>query len=148
MEYVIIIAVIITGGLLYFGGRFANFKSQLMNELGKRGMDFQSADALYTLKAHEINKLHHDGIPVNIIVDLITGINVEDATLSDQAFEYESFEDWFEVFKVECDRTKAGVSPFLDFMDTSNLRCAYVAGKDPKELAYHFAKDFDPMKIR
>jgi hypothetical protein len=32
-------------------------------------------------------------------------------------------------------------------MDTSNLQRAYEAGKDPKKLAYHFAKDFDPMKI-
>ena len=71
MEYVIIIAVIIIAGLLYFGGRFANFKSQLMNELGKRGIDFQSADALYTSKAHEINELHHDGIPVSKLLILL-----------------------------------------------------------------------------
>jgi hypothetical protein len=147
MEYVIIIAVIIIGGLMYFGGRFANFKSQLMNELGKRGMDFKSADALYTSKAHEIHELHHADVPVSIIADLITERDVEEAALVYQAFEYDSFNDWFEAFKMECDRTKAGVSPFLDFMDTSNLQRAYEAGKDPKELAYHFAKDFDPMKI-
>jgi hypothetical protein len=29
-----VIAVIIIGGLFYLGGKFANFKSQLMNELG------------------------------------------------------------------------------------------------------------------
>ena len=42
-----------------------------MNELGKRGLDFKAADVLYTLRAHEVNKLYHDGVPVSSIADII-----------------------------------------------------------------------------
>ena len=129
------------------GGKFANFKSQLMNELGQRGMDFQSADNLYTVMADEINQLHQDGVSVSVIVDKIIQTGSDESSIANSIIDYNSFEEWLEDFKIECDRTKAGVSPFLEFMDTSNLQNAYEAGKDPKNIAYHFAKDFDPMNI-
>ena len=147
MEYIVVIVVIIIGGLFYLGGKFANFKSQLMNELGRRGMDFQSADNLYTVMADEINQLHQDGISVSVIVDKIMQTGSDESSIANSIIDYSSFEEWLEDFKIECDRTKAGVSPFLEFMDTSNLQNAYEAGKDPKIIAYHFAKDFDPMNI-
>lgn len=148
MEFIVIIVVIIFGAILYFFGRFANFKSKLMNELGKRGLDFKAADVLYTLRAHEINKLYHDGVPVSSIADIIC--NEVDGIDQHQAprAQFSSFDDWFEVFKVECDKTKEGVSPFLEFMNISNLQRAYEAGEDPKVIAYHFAKDFDPLNMR
>lgn len=142
-----VIVVIIIGGLFYLGGKFANFKSQLMNELGQRGMDFQSADNLYTVMADEINQLHQDGVSVSVIVDKIIQTGSDESSIANSIIDYNSFEEWLEDFKIECDRTKAGVSPFLEFMDTSNLQNAYEAGKDPKNIAYHFAKDFDPMNI-
>ena len=142
-----VIVVIIIGGLFYLGGKFANFKSQLMNELGQRGMDFQSADNLYTVMADEINQLHQDGVSVSVIVDKIIQTGSDESSIANSIIYYNSFEEWLEDFKIECDRTKAGVSPFLEFMDTSNLQNAYEAGKDPKNIAYHFAKDFDPMNI-
>ena len=142
-----VIVVIIIGGLFYLGGKFANFKSQLMNELGQRGMDFQSADNLYTVMADEINQLHQDGVSVSVIVDKIIQTGSDESIIANSIIDYNSFEEWLEDFKIECDRTKAGVSPFLEFMDTSNLQNAYEAGKDPKNIAYHFAKDFDPMNI-
>ena len=142
-----VIVVIIIGGLFYLGGKFANFKSQLMNELGQRGMDFQSADNLYTVMADEINQLHQDGVSVSVIVDKIMQAGSDESSIANSIIDYSSFEEWLEDFKIECDRTKAGVSPFLEFMDTSNLQNAYEAGKDPKNIAYHFAKDFDPMNI-
>ncbi|MDA7461760.1 hypothetical protein N9A39_09175 [Planktomarina temperata] len=147
MEYIVVIVVIIIGGLFYLGGKFANFKSQLMNELGQRGMDFQSADNLYTVMADEINQLHQDGVSVSVIVDKIIQTGSDESSIANSIIDYNSFEEWLEDFKIECDRTKAGVSPFLEFMDTSNLQNAYEAGKDPKNIAYHFAKDFDPMNI-
>ena len=147
MEYVVVVAVIIVVAILYLGGRFANFKSQLMNELGKRGMDYQSADALYTVMAHDINRLHHDGVSVSAIADIVVQIGTSDRSEGPQRTNFGNFDDWLEVFKQECDKTKAGVTPFLEFMDLSNLQRAYEAGKDPKEIAYHFARDFDPMKI-
>ena len=147
MEYIVVIVVIIIGGLFYLGGKFANFKSQLMNELGQRGMDFQSADNLYTVMADEINQLHQDGDSVSVIVDKIIQTGSDESSIANSIIDYNSFEEWLEDFKIECDRTKAGVSPFLEFMDTSNLQNAYEAGKDPKNIAYHFAKDFDPMNI-
>ena len=147
MEYLIIVAVILIGGLLYFGGKFANFKSKLMNELGRRGMDFHSADVLYTAMAHEINKLHHDGVPVSVIADIITQTNAVDRSTANTITTYSSFEEWLDVFKAECDKTKKGVSPFLEFMDISPLQKAYEAGKEPEDIAYQFAKDFDPEKI-
>ena len=142
-----VIVVIIIGGLFYLGGKFANFKSQLMNELGQRGMDFQSADNLHTVMADEINQLHQDGVSVSVIVDKIIQTGSDESSIANSIIDYNSFEEWLEDFKIECDRTKAGVSPFLEFMDTSNLQNAYEAGKDPKNIAYHFAKDFDPMNI-
>lgn len=148
MEYLVVVAIIIVGAILYMGGRFANFKSRLMNELGKRGMDYESADALYTVMANDINKLHHDGVSVSAIADIIVQIGSSDTSEDVQTTNFGGFDDWLEVFKQECDKTKAGVSPFLDFMDLSNLQKAYEAGKDPKEIAYHFAKDFDPLKIK
>ena len=147
MEYIVVIVVIIIGGLFYLGGKFANFKSQLMNELGQRGMDFQSADNLYTVMADEINQLHQDGVSVSVIVDKIIQTGSDESSIANSIIDYNSFEEWLEDFKIECDRTKAGVSPFLEFMDTSNLQNAYESGKDPKNIAYHFAKDFDPMNI-
>ena len=147
MEYIVVIIVIIIGGLFYLGGKFANFKSQLMNELGQRGMDFQSADNLYTVMADEINQLHQDGVSVSVIVDKIIQTGSDESSIANSIIDYNSFEEWLEDFKIECDRTKAGVSPFLEFMDTSNLQNAYESGKDPKNIAYHFAKDFDPMNI-
>jgi hypothetical protein len=147
LEYIVVIVVIIIGGLFYLGGKFANFKSQLMNELGQRGMDFQSADNLYTVMADEINQLHQDGVSVSVIVDKIIQTGSDESSIANSIIDYNSFEEWLEDFKIECDRTKAGVSPFLEFMDTSNLQNAYEAGKDPKNIAYHFAKDFDPMNI-
>ena len=142
-----VIVVIIIGGLFYLGGKFANFKSQLMNELGQRGMDFQSADNLYTVMADEINQLHQDGVSVSVIVDKIIQTGSDESSIANSIIDYNSFEEWLEDFKIECDRIKAGVSPFLEFMDTSNLQNAYESGKDPKNIAYHFAKDFDPMNI-
>ena len=147
MEYIVVIVVIIIGGLFYLGGKFANFKSQLMNELGQRGMDFQSADNLYTVMADEINQLHQDGVSVSVIVDKIIQTGSDESSIANSIIDYNSFEEWLEDFKIECERIKAGVSPFLEFMDTSNLQNAYEAGKDPKNIAYHFAKDFDPMNI-
>ena len=147
MEYIVVIVVIIIGGLFYLGGKFANFKSQLMNELGQRGMDFQSADNLYTVMADEINQLHQDGVSVSVIVDKIIQTGSDESSIANSIIDYNSFEEWLEDFKIECDRTKAGVSPFLEFMDTSNLQNAYESGKNPKNIAYHFAKDFDPMNI-
>ena len=142
-----VIVVIIIGGLFYLGGKFANFKSQLMNELGQRGMDFQSADNLYTVMADEINQLHQDGVSVSVIVDKIIQTGSDESSIANSIIDYNSFEEWLEDFKIECERIKAGVSPFLEFMDTSNLQNAYEAGEDPKNIAYHFAKDFDPMNI-
>ena len=147
MEYIVVIVVIIIGGLFYLGGKFANFKSQLMNELGQRGMDFQSADNLYTVMADEINQLHQDGVSVSVIVDKIIQTGSDESSIANSIIDYNSFEEWLEDFKIECERIKAGVSPFLEFMDTSNLQNAYESGKDPKNIAYHFAKDFDPMNI-
>ena len=147
MEYIVVIVVIIIGGLFYLGGKFANFKSQLMNELGQRGMDFQSADNLYTVMADEINQLHQDGVSISLIVDKIIQTGSDESSIANSIIDYNSFEEWLEDFKIECDRIKAGVSPFLEFMDTSNLQNAYESGKDPKNIAYHFAKDFDPMNI-
>tara|TARA_Y200000002_G_scaffold109104_1_gene89372 strand:+ start:379 stop:552 length:174 start_codon:yes stop_codon:yes gene_type:complete len=54
---------------------------------------------------------------------------------------------WLDVFKAECDKTKKGVSPFLEFMDISPLQKAYEAGKEIEDIAYQFARDFDPEKI-
>ena len=118
-----------------------------MNEFGKRGLDFKAADVLYTMRAHEINKLHHDET-VSSIADIIC--NEVDGIDQNQVprAQFSSFDDWFEVFKAECDKTKAGVSPFLEFMDISNLQRAYEAGQDPKVIAYNFAKDFDPLNMR
>ena len=147
MEYLVVLGVIIIVTILYFGGRFANFKSQLMNELGRRGMDYQSANSLYTVMAHEINKLHHDGVSVSVIADTITQVGSTVRKDETQTVRFSNFDDWLDVFKQQCDRTKAGVSPFLEFMDLSNLQKAYEAGQDPEEIAYHFARDFDPMKI-
>jgi len=143
----VVIVVIIIGGLFYLGGKFANFKSQLMNELGQRGMDFQSADNLYTVMADEINQLHQDGVSVSVIVDKIIQTGSDESSIANSIIDYNSFEEWLEDFKIECDSIKAGLSPFLEFMDTSNLQNAYESGKDPKNIAYHFAKDFDPMNI-
>ena len=61
---------------------------------------------------------------------------------------YSSFEEWLVDFKVECDKIKGGVSGFIDFMENSGLRQAYLDGKKPSEIAYYFAKDFDPFKIK
>ena len=106
MEFIVVIVVIIFGAILYFFGRFANFKSKLMNELGKRGLDFKAADVLYTMRAHEINKLHHDGVPVSSIADIICkevdGIDQNQVSRA----QFSSFDDWFEVFKAECDKPK------------------------------------------
>lgn len=148
MEYLILFAVIVIGAILYLGGRFTNFKSQLMNELGRRGMDYQSANSLYTVMANDINKLHHEGVSVGVIADIITQINSAGSTGVTKTSRFANFDAWLDVFKLECDKTKAGVSPFLEFMDLSNLQRAYDAGKDPEEIAYHFAKDFDPMNIQ
>ena len=148
MEYLVVLSVIVIGAILYLGGRFTNFKSQLMNELGKRGLDYQSANSLYTVMAHDISKLHHDGVSISVIADIITQVNSAGCTEVTKTTRFASFDAWFDVFKLECDKTKAGVSPFLEFMDLSNLQRAYVAGKDPEEIAYHFAKDFDPINIQ
>jgi len=148
MEYLVVFALIVIGAILYFGGRFANFKSQLMNELGKRGMDYQSANSLYTVMANDIHKLHHDGVSVSVIADVITQISSADSTDVTKTIRFANFDEWLDAFKQECDKIKAGVSPFLEFMDLSNLQRAYEARKDPEEIAYHFAKDFDPTNIQ
>ena len=91
--------------------------------------------------------LHQDGVSISLIVDKIIQTGSDESSIANSIIDYSSFEEWLEDFKIECDRTKAGVSPFLEFMDTSNLQNAYESGKDPKNIAYHFAKDFDPMNI-
>lgn len=148
MEYIISILVILFGVIIYFGFKFVNFKSRLMNELGKRGLDYEAADTLYSLMANQINKLHHDGVSASTIADLLCS-NIERMdNLEIKDNDFGSFESWFDVFKAECDKTKAGVTPFLEFMDISPLKKAYEAGEDPKTLASAFAEDFDPLKIK
>ena len=142
MEYLILFAVIVIGAILYLGGRFTNFKSQLMNELGRRGMDYQSANSLYTVMANDINKLHHEGVSVGVIADIITQINSAGSTAVTKTSRFANFDAWLDAFKQECDKIKAGVSPFLEFM-TYQIYKGLTAGKDPEEIAYHFAKDFD-----
>ena len=61
---------------------------------------------------------------------------------------YSSFEEWLFDFKAECDKVRGGVSGFIDFMNTDGLKQAYFDGKKPSEIAYHFAKDFDPFKLK
>ena len=144
MELFAIISVIIIAGILYFGGKFANFKSQLMNELGKRGMSFHSADILYTAMADQIHKMHHDGISASNIADMISQNYHENDQHQNRKEQYESFEAWFDEFKIECDATKTGITPFLEFMDISGLQKAYEMGENPRVTAVQFAKGFDP----
>ena len=91
--------------------------------------------------------LDQDGVSISLIVDKIIQTGSDESSIANSIIDYNCFEEWLEDFKIECDRIKAGVSPFLEFMDTSNLQNAYESGKDPKNIAYHFAKDFDPMNI-
>ena len=148
MEYITLILLIVFGAIIYFGFKFVNFKSRLMNELGKRGLDYEAADTLYSIMADQINKMHHDGVSASSIADLLCS-NIEQVDNSEiNNNHFASFESWFEIFKAECDKTKAGVTPFLEFMDISPLKKAYEAGEDPKTLASAFAEDFDPLKIQ
>ena len=73
---------------------------------------------------------------INSLSEKRTGVN------------YSSFEEWLLDFKAECDKVRGGVSGFIDFMNTDGLKQAYVDGKKPSEIAYHFAKDFDPFKLK
>lgn len=69
MELLGILVVAVFAYLLYLGVKFSNFRSQLMNEFGRRGISFEAADKIFDLAKDEINTLHHAGMPIDQIVD-------------------------------------------------------------------------------
>ena len=73
---------------------------------------------------------------------------INSVTESQTAYVHETFDGWLAEFKAECDKVKAGVSDFIDFMETDGLKRAYTEGKKPSDVAYNFAKNFDPSKLQ
>ncbi len=69
MEFIVLAIVLVACYVVYTGFKFANFKSQLMNEFGRRGVKFHEADAIFTSERDDINNLHHAGMPIDQIVD-------------------------------------------------------------------------------
>lgn len=69
---ILLVSLVFTVGYLLFRGlQFANFKSKLMNEFGVNGIEFSTADEIYSQKKEQIHELHHNGVPVAQIVSRI-----------------------------------------------------------------------------
>lgn len=73
MEIIGFVVVVVLAYIVYLGVKFTNFKARLMNELGRRGVPFDMADDIYFRQGDRINNLHHDGMPVDQIVDKLMG---------------------------------------------------------------------------
>lgn len=71
MEIAIVIGLILAAGVALLYTKFANFKSKLMNELGRRGLAFDQADMLYTIYRDKVHDMHNNGCSIDIIVDSI-----------------------------------------------------------------------------
>ena len=157
METILWIVIFVLVGVIILGVKFVGFKSKLINELGRRGIEHNLADNLYSIWAGKINALHHDGASASTIADIICssvqinqfegGGKPHTAQVADPSLEYETYEDWLEVYKVECDVANADTAAFVDFVDQAPLRLAFEHKQDPKRIAALWAKDFDPIAM-
>ena len=157
MEMILWFLIIVLVVIIYFGVKFVSFKSKLMNELGRRGIDHNAADALYSLWANKINTLHQNGTPVSTIADMIygnvevgqpyNGISPSTVQETEVSFPYQSYEEWFEAFQFQCEREKPSVAKFVDFVDQDPLQLAFQDKQDPRSVALLWIDSFDPIAM-
>lgn len=120
-----------------------------MNELGQRGISYGAADALYTLWATEIHKMHQNNMSAGQIADIITdNVDVNGSTqlplsmLETQI--YKTFDEWYETFLDQCSQLDPEKAKWLQFLDQDPLKLGFQHGKDPKELAKEWIQSFEP----
>ena len=70
MEILGFAAIAVLAWIIFLGINFTSFKSQLMNEFGRRGVPFETADEVFFRERVAINRYHQNGIPIDQIVDL------------------------------------------------------------------------------
>lgn len=149
MEIVVAFIIIIGIYLAYLWIRFSSFKSEVMNELGQRGISYTAADALYTLWSNEIHRMHHDNMPAAQIADIITdNVDMSEPTpIPASMLEteiYTTFDEWYVAFLDQCSRLDPEKAKWLQFLDQDPLKLGFQHGKDPKELAQEWVQAFDP----
>ena len=71
MELIIVLALVACGYLVYLWITFANFRAELMNEFGRRGLSYSAANALFSFWSNEISSMHRNKVSTAQIVDLI-----------------------------------------------------------------------------
>lgn len=71
MEFGLAIAVILAVAVAFLYVKFANFKSKLMNELGRRGLTFDQADVLYTIHINKVHEMQNNGSSIDAIANMI-----------------------------------------------------------------------------
>lgn len=69
LEIFVLAAIAVFAYVIFLGFKFSNFRSKLMNEFGRRGVDYHVADKIYFLMRDDINRWHNDGVPDPQIVE-------------------------------------------------------------------------------
>jgi hypothetical protein len=71
LELIIVLALVACGYLVYLWITFANFRAELMNEFGRRGLSYSAANALFSFWSREISDMRHNKVSTAQIVDLV-----------------------------------------------------------------------------
>jgi len=71
LELIIVLALVACGYLVYLWITFANFRAELMNEFGRRGLSYSAANALFSFWSREISDMRHNKVLTAQIVDLV-----------------------------------------------------------------------------
>jgi hypothetical protein len=72
MELFFLVAILVIAYALYFFIKFNAFKSRLMNEFGRQGINYEKADDIFFRDRDTINNMYHDNIPIKEIVGRYT----------------------------------------------------------------------------
>ncbi len=71
-EIFAIIGLVVVLWLAYLFVKFTGFKSKLMNEFGRQGVDFETADIFYAKYSEFVNGLYSSGhSPADIVVECV-----------------------------------------------------------------------------
>lgn len=150
MEVFLILIIAIILFIAFIFVKFSNFKSKLMNEFGKRGMTYSSADTLYALFSSQIHNMHQAGYPISDIVDFVlANIDVRDTPSGAENIlsgdRHVTYDEWYASYMEECERLDPEKNKWQMFLNDDPLRLAFKHGKDPKEIAKQWVENFDPM---
>lgn len=151
MEVMFFLVIVVISIVAFMFVKFSNFKSKIMNEFGKRGVAYSSADVLYTIFASQISDMHHAGCSIPDIVDFVmANIDIQDTRKIDKNIGsgdvFSTYDEWYASYMEECERLDPEKNKWQVFLNDDPLRLAFDHGKDPKEIAKKWVENFDPME--